>query len=390
MTNFSGNKHLVKKQAGRPRVLVAPLDWGLGHATRCIPVIYELLEQNAEVWLAGEHAQERLLRDEFPSLPFLSLKGYRVKYSHSASGLWRAILWQLPRIWQTIRQENEWLKKAVSEYELDAVVSDNRFGLSHPSIPCVFITHQLHVKSPLGKWTENRIRFTNYRFIHKFSECWVPDIQDTGNLAGELSHPAVLPRIPVRYTGILSRLQQHDQAIQKKHLFISLSGPEPQRTIWENKIISEIAHYQGTATIVRGLPHADKLIPSTNDIHFFNHLPAGLYSQEMEKAEWMISRSGYSTVMDIAKLGKKAILVPTPGQPEQEYLGKYLSQKGFAPTLTQNGFSLGKALELANNFDYQPLKNTPATGLPEAVASLLNRIKEKNNPIQDQDTIALG
>lgn len=379
MTKISGNKHLVEKQAGRPRILVAPLDWGLGHATRCIPVIYELQRQNAEVWLAGENAQERLLRDEFPSLPFLSLKGYRVKYSRSASGLWRALFWQLPRIWQTIRQENKWLKEAVSEYELDAVISDNRFGLSHPTIPCVFMTHQLHVKSPFGKWTENRIRHTNYRFINKFSACWVPDVQDTNNLAGELSHPVVLPHVPVFYTGILSRLQSQYQVTQKNHLFISLSGPEPQRTVWENKIISEIAHYQGTATIVRGLPQSDKLIPSTNDIHFFNHLPAGLYSQEMGKAEWVISRSGYSTVMDIARLGKKAILVPTPGQPEQEYLGKYLSEKGFASTLTQDGFSLGKALKLANGFNYQPLENTSATGLPEAVESLLSRIKKKNS-----------
>lgn len=379
MTKFSGNKHLVEKQAGRPRILVAPLDWGLGHATRCIPVIYELQRQNAEVWLAGENAQERLLRDEFPSLPFLSLKGYRVKYSRSASGFRKALFWQLPRIWQAIRQENKWLKEAVSEYELDAVISDNRFGLSHPTIPCIFITHQLHVKSPFGKWTENRIRHTNYRFINKFSACWVPDVQDTNNLAGELSHPSVLPRIPVFYTGILSRLQSQNQVAQKNHLFISLSGPEPQRTVWENKIISEIAHYQGTATIVRGLPQSDKLIPSTNDIHFFNHLPASLYSQEMEKAEWVISRSGYSTVMDIARLGKKAILVPTSGQPEQEYLGKYLSEKGFAPALTQDGFSVSKALKLANDFNYQPLENTSATGLPEAIESLLSRIKRKNN-----------
>jgi len=390
MANFSGNKHLVKKQSGRPRILVAPLDWGLGHATRCIPVIYELLRQNAEVWLAGENAQESLLRDEFPSLPFLPLKGYRVKYAHSASGLWRAVFRQLPRIWQTVRQENKWLKQAVSEYEFDAVISDNRFGLSHPSIPCIFITHQLYVKSPLGKWTESRIQRTNYRFINKFSECWVPDIKGSNNLAGELSHPTELPRIPVLYTGILSRLQRNNEHTQKKHLFISLSGPEPQRSIWENKIIHEIAHYQGTATIVRGLPQAGKLIPSTNDIRFFNHLSADDYSREMSKAEWVISRSGYSTVMDIAKLGKKAILVPTPGQPEQEYLGKYLSEKGFAPALAQDEFSLSKILELANGFNYQPLENTSATGLPEAVESLLSNIKEKKNFKQDQDATALG
>lgn len=110
----------------------------------------------------------------------------------------------------------------------------------------------------------------------------------------------------------------------------------------------------------------------------------------MSKAEWVISRSGYSTVMDIAMLGKKAILVPTPGQPEQEYLGEYLSAKGFAPALTQKDFSLAKALELANRFNYQPWENTSATGLTEAVSSLLNKIKEKNNLKPDQDATALG
>lgn len=366
MTKFSENNHLVKKPGGRPRILVAPLDWGLGHATRCIPVIYELLAQGAEVWLAGEDAQEGLLRDEFPSLPFLSLKGYRVKYSRSASGLLGALLWQLPRIWQTIRQEKKWLKEAVGRYSFDAVVSDNRFGLSHPAIPCVFITHQLRIKSPLGKWMENRLQQINYRFIQKFTECWVPDNKETENLAGELSHPARLPSLPVFYSGILSRLKQGGQTTQKNHLFISLSGPEPQRTIWENKIINEIAHYRGTATIVRGLPNAGKLIPSTNDIRFFNHLPADLYCAEMEKAEWVISRSGYSTVMDIARLGKKSILVPTPGQPEQEYLGAYLSQNKFAPAITQREFTLTNALQAASQFDYKRFEKNQGS-LPDLV-----------------------
>jgi hypothetical protein len=374
MTKISENKHLVNKQPGRPRILVAPLDWGLGHATRCIPVIYEFLSQGAEVWLAGEGAQEHLLRDEFPSLPFLSLKGYRVKYSRSASGLLSALLWQLPRIWRTIRQERKWLANAVDEYGFDAVVSDNRFGLSHPSVPCIFITHQLRIKSPWGKWIENRLQQTNYRFIRKFAECWIPDIKEADNLAGDLSHPARMPGIPVFYSGILSRLKLGGQLPQKKHLFISLSGPEPQRTIWENKIINEIAHYGGTATIVRGLPNAGKLIPSTNDIHFFNHLPADLYSAEMEKAEWVISRSGYSTVMDIARLGKKSILVPTPGQPEQEYLGVYLSQNKFAPTLSQREFSLGKALEAVSQFEYKVFEKNQANVLPELVAGLLRKL----------------
>ena len=160
----------------------------------------------------------------------------------------------------------------------------------------------------------------NYGFINRFSECWIPDEENENGLAGQLSHPALLPSIPVHYLGILSRLKKLDMEEKKRHLFISLSGPEPQRSSFEEKIIQAIAHYNGTATIVRGLPGEAVLIPSTNDILFFNHLPSDELNKEMQKAEYVISRSGYSTVMDIVTLGKKSILIATPGQTEQEYL----------------------------------------------------------------------
>ncbi len=368
------NHSPVGRNAGNPRILVVPLDWGLGHATRCIPVIYELLSQNAEVWLAGEGAQEILLKREFPGLSFLYLRGYRVKYGNSRWGLLRAIFMQTPQILRAIKNENAWLKKVVEEYHFDAVIADNRFGLNHPIVPCFFLTHQLTIKTTFGKWSEKILQNKNYRFINRFSECWIPDEEGETNLAGELSHPFVPPELPVRYIGFLSRLKKTGIQEQKGRLFISLSGPEPQRTIFENLIIRDIAHYEGNATIVRGLPGDAKLIPSTNDIHVYNHLPAAEMNNEMEKAEYVISRSGYSTVMDIAALGKKSILVATPGQTEQEYLAKHLMQKKFALCVNQEGFSLSDALGKAACFDYKMTDNSVQSRLSSFIGSFLSKL----------------
>lgn len=361
-----------EEKVNPPRILVAPLDWGLGHATRCIPVIYELLKQGSEVWLAGEGAQEILLKQEFPDLPFLPLKGYRVSYGGSGIGLFRAIFLQIPGILKTIKKENDWLKKVVNEHQFDVIIADNRFGLYHSSIVSVFITHQLRIKTSIGKWSESLLQKLNYRFINRFTECWIPD--EESKLAGELSHPAVMPAIPSYYIGLLSRLKKNNTAEKKRHLFISLSGPEPQRTLLENKIVNEISHYTGTATIVRGLPGTSTLIPSTNDIRFHNHLAAAEFNREMEKADYVISRSGYSTVMDIITLGKKSILIPTPGQTEQEYLAKYLSARNVAFYMEQPEFSLQKALQKASAFEYRNMNSANHSRLPLFIQSFLNRI----------------
>lgn len=330
------------------KLLVAPLDWGLGHASRCVPIIRDLLNNNCELWLAGEGAQEKLLREEFPLLPFLPLKGYRIQFSKN--GLAAKLLFQVPSILRSIREENNWLKDQINKHRFEAVISDNRYGLCHEDIFSVFITHQLRVKSPLGKWSEDLLQKWNYKFINKFDECWVPDKEGRDNLAGELSHPGKLPSIPVKYIDPLSRFSILDGAEIKGHLLIILSGPEPRRTMFENKIIDEIVNYAGTATIVRGLPGEKNILPSTNTIHFYNHLPADELNKEMMKAELVISRSGYSTIMDIAVLQKKSILIPTPGQTEQEYLADHLMKKRFAYCIKQKDFSLLKVLEHARDF----------------------------------------
>jgi len=341
MTSLAGKK-----------LLVAPLDWGLGHATRCVPVIRDLLNNNCEVWLAGEGAQEKLLREEFPSLAFLPLKGYRIKYAKKA--LTGKILLQIPSILRSVKEENKWLKEQVSKFGFEAVISDNRYGLYHEKVFSVFITHQLCIKSSLGKRSEKIIQQWNYKFINRFHECWVPDEKGKNNLSGELSHPDKMPLIPTKYIGPLSRFVRKDSFGEiKNHLLIILSGPEPQRTILENKVVDQIVNYPATATIVRGLPGEKNIIPSTNTIHFYNHLSSEELNNEAMKAEFIISRSGYSTVMDIAALRKKSILIPTPGQTEQEYLADHLMKKKFSFCVKQNNFSLLENIQEAKRFEYR-------------------------------------
>lgn len=359
------------------RILVAPLDWGLGHSTRCIPIIKELLANDCEVLLAGEGQQEALLKNEFPGLQFLSLGGYHVRYSKSPAGFVFRIIMQMPRIVSIIKKEHRWLKKIAKEYQLDAVISDNRFGLYHRRINCVFITHQLKIKNPIIKWSEKVIQRWNYKYINRFSECWIPDVEGKNNLAGELSHPLIKPRVPVKYVGILSRFEKKEISEIKYQLLFILSGPEPQRTILENKIINEVSHYPGTATVVRGLPSALSVIPSTGMIKFYNHLPSEQLNEEIQKAELVISRSGYSTVMDLVKLQKKMILVPTPGQTEQEYLAFHLHQNQIAVAVQQNRFFLNSALADAKKFDYHFFHVADSKNLQTAIHALIATIKNK-------------
>ena len=356
-TNFNTNQEKEGEIPRKPRILVAPLDWGLGHATRCIPIVQELLAQNCDVWLAGDREIERLLRIEFPDLNFLPLQGYHIRYSGTTRGFILSIFRQLHKIRSAINIENKWLKKQVKLHNFDAVISDNRFGLYHKNVPCIFITHQLTIKSPLGLWNEKLIQRWNYGYINRFTESWVPDMPDKNNLAGLLSHPGRMPGIPVHYTGILSRLKKTGTEEKKGHLLILLSGPEPQRSILEDKLIDELVHYTGTADVVRGLPSSGMILPSTNHIRFWNHLPSGELNKKMSEAEFIISRSGYSTVMDIVQLRKKSILIPTPGQTEQEYLARHLMQNKIAYCQQQNTFSLKDAIGNAENFSYQfPVK----------------------------------
>jgi uncharacterized protein (TIGR00661 family) len=367
----------VKKQAQSPvRILFAPLDWGLGHATRCIPLIQYFLQNGCEVWIAAEGKTRQLLSQEFPQVTFIALKGYRIQYANSKIGLVFKLLGQIPRILQTIRYEHRWLQEAIALHDFDAVVSDNRFGLHHPIVPCIYITHQLKIQVPGGPFAENMLQALHYRFINRFRECWVPDFEKSPTLAGQLAHPARFPSVPVHYLGPLSRLHPQKTPLVRP-LLILLSGPEPQRTLFERLLLHELRTFDGNALFVRGLPGDIHPIPGFNHVTIHNHLRADLLNEAICSSEWIIGRTGYTTVMDLVSLGKKSILIPTPGQTEQEYLSEYLRQEGLSYTLPQASFSLKKALEGASTFPYRFFPPDSTEGYKKIAAAFLQSLRQQ-------------
>jgi UDP-N-acetylglucosamine transferase subunit ALG13 len=261
---------------------------------------------------------------------------------------------QIPGILQTIRYERSWLQQAVRAFAFDAVVSDNRFGLHHPDIPCVYLTHQLRIKIPGGGPIEGLLQRLHYRFIRHYSACWVPDLAGKPNLSGDLGHPRRLPGVPLHYLGPLSRLEKKG-AREQNPLLILLSGPEPQRTLFEEQILHQIDTVPGPMILIRGLPGAPPAdhLAVPGKLVVYNHAPAALLQELLAASSMVLSRTGYTTVMDMVRLQKKSILIPTPGQTEQEYLGTYLRAQGIAYTTPQTGFNLRKALEEAAAFPYR-------------------------------------
>jgi predicted glycosyltransferase len=367
-------------------VLVAPLDWGLGHATRCIPIIKELIRQDARVIIAANTSQTMLLQKEFPQIEFLEIPGYRVSYKGGIF-LKLGLLFRIPAILKQIKRENKWLDKILQNHQMDAVISDNRYGLFHKSLFCVFITHQLYIQSgygtsdgngrwssTVGPWIDRKILKWNYAFIEKFSTCWIPDFEGSFSLAGKLSHPAIPPSVPLKYIGILSRFQPSEKRMAKDSLLILLSGPEPQRTLFENILFKQLADSAMRIIVVRGLPGSELPIPVMREgIKIYNHLLSDELNNLINESGFIIARSGYSTIMDLVKLKKNAILVPTPGQTEQEYLGRYLHEKKWMYCVSQKNFRLEKALTMFQK-EKLVLPYLPDSNLQQVVEDFLSKI----------------
>ena len=358
-------------------MLVAPLDWGLGHATRCIPIIFKLLQQNCEVIVAAEGDVKFLLQKEFPKLIFIDLRGYRMRYSRNKFWLPAKLLQQFPKLIYRIYAEKRWLKKVVHQYKIDAVIADNRMGLSHPKIPCIYITQQLKIKTG-NRFTESFAQKVHYRFINKFTACWVPDAAGEKNLAGELSHPVILPKIPVKYLGPLSRFEK--TTVENKYdLCIVLSGPEPQRSIFEALILKDIKYFKGSIFLVRGLPGKTSIPENSNAVlEIKNHLAAAELNMLLQQSNMIICRSGYSSVMDLVNLQKKAILVPTPGQTEQEYLARYLQDQKLFFCVEQKHFSLPAILKAASGFQFTEI-NFSQNEYEPVVEGFVKGLKKINN-----------
>lgn len=372
--------------------MICPLDWGLGHATRCVPVIKEI-QKSCEVVIAGSGDSLELLKQEFPGRKFYEISPYGITYSKRVSFM-LTMAWQAPRLLSAIRKEYKQVSDIVGKEKIDFIISDNRYGCYHKTIPSAIIIHQLSLIAP-GIAT-----YYNQKLIKRFNECWVPDTPDhrlSGTLSvnknihakfiGPLSRmtqiaqlaalegPAPELAAPVAHGPELAALEAHapelaaDEAHgpelaalvtpasvpgprstshnpHSPHILALISGPEPHRSSFESLLSRELPNSGLSYKIVRGLPNEKTERPG----HFINHLPASELARLISSAEVVISRSGYSTIMDLAALKKKAIFVPTPGQTEQLYLARELERKKIAPMYAQEDLSLPAAMERLKQF----------------------------------------
>jgi uncharacterized protein (TIGR00661 family) len=322
-------------------VLVAPLNWGLGHATRCIPIIRALQENHYTPIIASDGEALALLKKEFPYLLCLELPSYQIEYPEDASKFRWKMMQQLPKILEALLAEKKIIKGWVNKYNLCGIISDNRLGVRSKKVPSVFITHQLRVLTGSTTWFSSSL---HQNFIQKFDEVWIPDFADELNLSGKMGH-LKNPEPNHKYIGPLSRFTKKE--LPKKYdLFVLLSGPEPHRGKIEIQLREMLNSYTGNLLFVSGKIEAEQKKFSLDSHTYMNFMTSSQVEQAMQESALVLCRSGYSTVMDLVALNKKAFFIPTPGQFEQEYLAKRLKKAGFFPFAKQSQFKLEHLLEV--------------------------------------------
>jgi uncharacterized protein (TIGR00661 family) len=308
------------------KVLICPLNWGLGHATRCIPIIRKYVHDGHQVTLVADGYPSQLLLYEFPSLKILSLPSYPIRYSAKNSQV-MTLLRQLPQLVISVFKEHKWLSNLLKTESFDLVISDNRFGLWTRKTECIYITHQLMIKMPCQlKMLEPIAWWLHRQIINKYTHCWIPDYEHNGNLSGDLAHKYRLPT-NASFIGPQSRFENPNlENMDKRFEIVAIiSGIEPQRTLFQDQLVKRYEYSMQKVLLICGTPSENQEIKKINNITRVSHLPDKEFIKYLLGAEKIIARSGYSTIMDIHALNclAKAEFIPTPGQTEQEYLYKY-------------------------------------------------------------------
>lgn len=339
------------KEGKKLKALVSPLDWGLGHAARLTLLIQKLLDEGFEVIIASDKEPLSLLKKEFPQLKTIRLKGSTIKYSKGNNQL-LSILKFLPKFAFSIRKEHRELKKIINKYAIDLVISDNRYGLWNSDVYSILLTHQLKLKLPKKiAFAEEFTKQIIYKFSNHYDEIWVPDNKEKPNYSGDLSHFKSRLSKKTHFIGILSKFllpkfQEAEKKTKKEGLLIILSGPEPQRTILEEILIQQLNGLACKATIVLG-KQSYKPKPTVNsNIKFISFAGSHELYDLINQAKYIVCRAGYSSIMDMIALNKKAIIIPTPGQTEQEYLAKYLKENQLFHSVQQKDFNLKDLLNI--------------------------------------------
>jgi uncharacterized protein (TIGR00661 family) len=340
------------------KILVSPLDWGLGHASRCIPIIQQLLKAGHQVTIAGSGRSLMLLQKEFTALKSIKIQGFSPTFSSKGNMIWQ-LFRLLPQFIKSIFNENRILRKLSSEFDFDIIISDNRYGFRNPKTKSILITHQIMIKVPTWlKFAEYPIYLFSKLLISRFDECWIPDFKEAPGLSGDLSHKYKLPR-NARFIGSLSRFENTNSSekinLDNQKIIAIISGTEPQRTLFEELISKQLLPLNIKSTIISGKPeNVDNKIVK-NHLTTFYHLSTSDLQKEIATSSLVICRSGYSSIMDLHAMGAKVLFVPTPGQTEQIYLAQLHFQKG--TSFFQQEDKLNLKVDISEAFKFTGFQN---------------------------------
>ncbi|NYT02304.1 MAG: hypothetical protein GKC10_06090 [Methanosarcinales archaeon] len=343
-------------------VLISPLNWGLGHASRDMPIIRELLSHDHQVTIASSGNALESLKREFSQCHFLVYKDYPAPYSAGRFFLPRFSAY-IPVLLQALREERRNLDLILSREHYDLIISDNRLGVYTPEVPCYFITHQLRFSTPAFIWpVEVMTLYVNGFFHKKFNGVIVPDNLPGDNaISGKLSRSSFkVTQARTFYSGILCSTRKMEVAEDLDYLII-ISGPEPQRTKLEEILLPQVQDLPGEKVVLLGSPgkNFEKQLDSQTTVK--SYVSTEEKVELMNRARFIISRSGYTTMMELAEMDKKhGLFTPTPGQTEQEYLSRFYRRQGWFLSRSQYRIDLARDVELA--MDYHGFPAMPKTG----------------------------
>lgn len=333
------------------KVFYAVLDMGLGHATRSLPVIQEFINRKWQIRIGSAGRSLAFLKKELPEASFVEIPGYGISYSHGRFLLPKLIS-QIPKLLYRIRKERRICSLVAEEFSPDLIISDHCYGMYHPRIPSYFLSHQIYFALPRGlQMFSNLVSRFNFSYHRHYRQILIPDVPEDGGglLSGQLSRlPGSDPKY--QFVGILSSIKK--QGVKEEFdLLVSVSGPEPQRSIFEKIVMEQIHKLPGKKIVVLGKSEESKIIVDREDLKVYSHLPRGELEIYFNKAAVVITRPGYSTLMELAELGKKALLVPTPGQTEQQYLAAHMMERKWFYSVGQDRIDLSRDIEIAKTFN---------------------------------------
>lgn len=365
------------------KVLVAPLDWGLGHATRCAPVVREFLEKGCDVEIAVTKGNAAILREMFPDVRQRLAPSYNIVYPKHGYNMAFWLLKNSAHLNAVMRAEHHYAEEMVERHGYDILVSDNRFAFRSRKAKSVYMTHQCRIAFPkMLRMFEAFGAAWHASVMSRFDEVWVPDVPEFPGYAGKLSHVDSCPR-PLKFVGPLSRFSMlsdlvpasPQSAAKDLDVVAVVSGVEPARSRFESRLRSVLSQIPGKHVVILGKPASSQKTWTEGNVTFYNHLPTREFAEVISRAGWVISRGGYSTVMDMALLGARCIFVPTPGQYEQVVLAADLSAAGYAVSMEEDALTVDSLKGALQRTDVVELpRQSKNTLLSDAVTQILRRI----------------